>query len=591
MAARERSPVDSPVSPHTMEAGVRGRSHRGPGFAFAGCGSRVEPANIPVPPSRSVSVSSPAALEPVVLGLLQQMHQQQNLIGNLSSQMQQLSLEVQGQRQTQTQVVEQLAQQQSMNVTMSERLAQIQEGMLGLRASLTEARVAPSTDATSPQRRPEHFEIGSDNEGPDAVAARPRVQLQGSLPRSDPLGPLGRAEKWLPALPKPQTASWRTRHEEIVGFRTYLEDLVCWLGLGSDQYPTECYAAVGSEREILQSGLTAEQAARSAKLFSILKNAFSDFGRADLIIRAYVELQGSTLNGYEVLRLLAREFALKSRAEALFFKNQTVNQECKSTHISEIVRMVDVAVCKFAKLVATLPAQERLGVDISEADKTLMLLRSLPSGCRQYVVLHTASDSYEDLRAACVRYEAQNRIWLDPTGNQMINALEAQNDEAEDGGDDAWLYWWDEEYEAFVCALKGKGKQKGKGKGKGKAQGKHLGKAQDASSGAEKSAESSKAARGTCYICHQKGHFADKCPSKNSDVVCFCCNKPGHKSFQCPDNPNKGARVRVSGPLTSFRPEWPVMKGPPCRWPCFCVTQAQRCVQQVRVVCRAWCGC
>ena len=83
--------------------------------------------------------------------------------------------------------------------------------------------------------------------------------------------------------------------------------------------------------------------------------------RASLVIRNYEEAKGShRCCGFECLRLIAREFSVKTRTE-LF----------------------------------------------AEADETLILLRALPQQCRQWIVLNNADESFVSYVESALRYEAQ----------------------------------------------------------------------------------------------------------------------------------------------------------------------------------------
>lgn len=63
---------------------------------------------------------------------------------------------------------------------------------------------------------------------------------------------------------------------------------------------------------------------------------------------------------------------------------------------------------------ATLPpGMDKTGVVITESDQLLMLLKNLPSQCSEYVMLHSASDSYKDARDSAIRYERQRRLFSD----------------------------------------------------------------------------------------------------------------------------------------------------------------------------------
>jgi len=62
--------------------------------------------------------------------------------------------------------------------------------------------------------------------------------------------------------------------------------------------------------------------------------------------------------GFEALRLLAKEFSLRSRAEAAFFRSELMSKTFKAqsgpTQISDLVRQMDFGLSKYRKLIDTL---------------------------------------------------------------------------------------------------------------------------------------------------------------------------------------------------------------------------------------------
>ena len=58
-------------------------------------------------------------------------------------------------------------------------------------------------------------------------------------------------------------------------------------------------------------------------------------------------------SGFEGLRLLAREFSLRSRAEASFFRTEFLAKTFKAsagvTQVSDIIRQIDVGLSRFSQ--------------------------------------------------------------------------------------------------------------------------------------------------------------------------------------------------------------------------------------------------
>ena len=111
------------------------------------------------------------------------------------------------------------------------------------------------------------------------------------------------------------------------------------------------------------TNLKPAQQLRSARLLAILTQAFAEYPRAHMILQAYSEgigMDGSFqavrgTSGFEALRLLAKEFSLRSRAEAAFFRSEFMSKTFKGTEvaptqISDLVRQMDVGLSKYRRV-------------------------------------------------------------------------------------------------------------------------------------------------------------------------------------------------------------------------------------------------
>ena len=87
----------------------------------------------------------------------------------------------------------------------------------------------------------------------------------------------------------------------------------------------------------MYSSLTAGQQARSSRLFALLKVAFAHHDRSDALIRAYeagCAVQNSPQKpfgscGYQLIRVLALEFSLRTRTEAICLRAELLRREFK----------------------------------------------------------------------------------------------------------------------------------------------------------------------------------------------------------------------------------------------------------------------
>ena len=256
------------------------------------------------------------------------------------------------------------------------------------------------------------------HEGPGVAASRAEEREKDIFTKS---------EKWLPAMPLPDFSKWsKSRQEEILCFSEYMSQFRSWMALASDVFAFEIESAIRHPDELHMGGLKPAQQLRSSRLLAMLQQIFTPYPRAYMLIQAYVEGIGVDgifvahrgASGFEALRLLGKEFSLRTRAEASFFraevKKRTYKAENSSTQISDVVRKMDVDLSRYRKLTDTLPVTvSREGLEIASADLTLILLRSLPGDCRSYVMLHSKDESYTELRAAAIRFEAQQRLFTE----------------------------------------------------------------------------------------------------------------------------------------------------------------------------------
>ena len=116
---------------------------------------------------------------------------------------------------------------------------------------------------------------------------------------------------------------WKSRPQEITGFLSWVTDLASWIGLGSNAYPGKIMGCIKETEPLGWHRLQPSQITRSVRLLSTLKTCFMNHARASLVIRNYEEAKGFHRRcGFACLRLIAREFSVKTRTELLFFRKQ-----------------------------------------------------------------------------------------------------------------------------------------------------------------------------------------------------------------------------------------------------------------------------
>ena len=169
--------------------------------------------------------------------------------------------------------------------------------------------------------------------------------------------------------------------------------------------------------------------------FHLENLCFEHHPKATLVIRKYEEGKGfDRCCGFECLRLLAREFSIKTRTELLFFRSQLANATISAKSIPECVRKVQSELYQFERVAQLAdPAVNTQGLDFLEADKVLLLLRALPQQCRQWIVLHSPDERFDTYIESALRYESQQRIWSDLNGQPIASIGEKGKDKGKKG--------------------------------------------------------------------------------------------------------------------------------------------------------------
>ena len=310
---------------------------------------------------------------------------------------------------------------------------------------------------------------------------------------------LSRSEKWLPSPPVPNTSTWRDRETEITGFFKYIQSLRAWSQLASSKMATEIEQSIKWPSEIVYSTLTPGQQARSSRLFALLKVAFANHDRSDSLIRAFeagCAIHNSPQKpfgscGYELIRVLALEFSLRTRTEAICLRAELLRREfkvdSKSIHVvSDLVRMIQVAVNNYERLAETLPVGiSRADLTVTSSDLALLFIRNLPHDAKQYCLLHSENETWEALQAAGLKYERQQRLYVElgAFSKRMLNEVAGEQVVSNDG---------DAEGSETVAAV-----------GTG------------------------------CGRCGKKSHKTEDCTTNMTGVKCFKCGKTGHIGRNC----------------------------------------------------------
>ena len=219
-------------------------------------------------------------------------------------------------------------------------------------------------------------------------------------------------EKWIPAMPVPGWKSWTSRGKELSGFKDWLEKFSGWLSLIHDAYGPELWETIHADYPI-QPCRSPEQVMRSKRLFHILQQQFMGYSKIENLIRSRISATGITeSNGFELLRLIRKEFSLMSRTEALSYREMCLKFRVKRTeHLLDIIREVESEIESFHAMLDASVIVHQLGdVRISEGDQFLLYLRNLPSKVQEFLQLHQNAVTVQQLKTGVQDYYIRTRV-------------------------------------------------------------------------------------------------------------------------------------------------------------------------------------
>ena len=219
-------------------------------------------------------------------------------------------------------------------------------------------------------------------------------------------------EKWIPAMPVPGWKSWTSRGKELSGFKDWLEKFSGWLSLIHDAYGPELWETIHADYPT-QPCRSPEQLMRSKRFFHILQQQFMGYSKIENLIRSRISATGITeSNGFELLRLIRKEFSLMSRTEALSYREICLKFRVKRTeHLLDIIREVESEIESFHAMLDASVIVHQLGdVRISEGDQFLLYLRNLPSKVQEFLQVHRNAVTVQQLKTGVQDYYIRTRV-------------------------------------------------------------------------------------------------------------------------------------------------------------------------------------
>ena len=256
-----------------------------------------------------------------------------------------------------------------------------------------------------------------------AGAVPPLPGAQGQVPQAQVQGSQGQGSerltmdtKWIPAAPMPDWKGWNTRAKELSGFKTWLDKFASWLCLVHDGYAAELREALNLQYPVVI--VNQDQAIRSRRLFHLLQQSFSGYSRVDNVVKSQIAFYGiQEANGFELLRLLRREFSLMSRPEALQYREACLKYTVKKSErhaLMDVLREIGAEIEGFhSMLEASLIAGQLGDLRINEGDQFLLYMRNLPEKVAEYVQLHCGATTVARVWESVVAYHTRMRLTND----------------------------------------------------------------------------------------------------------------------------------------------------------------------------------
>ena len=94
--------------------------------------------------------------------------------------------------------------------------------------------------------------------------------------------------------------------------------------------------------------------------------------------------------------------------------------------VADTIRQIEVAVARYLRLVSTLIDEDVNGLGVGDSDQLTLLIRSLAEPAKSYVLHHSQGESYGAYRRSALKYEHQQRLFLELQGNKKMFSLQPE---------------------------------------------------------------------------------------------------------------------------------------------------------------------
>ena len=166
--------------------------------------------------------------------------------------------------------------------------------------------------------------------------------------------------------------------------------------------------AATSVVEVSQVALSVGKAARSTKLWFLLRQSLSKFQRAQDFVQLIGVQQKGASAGYELWRMLNNELSVRSRVEGQALREQVLSLRAPK-HISRALDMMRWYTTELLKYDSQIkPRFPELAV--TEQEAILAVLRHLDEEAKRYLLLHGTTSSLDALMRGLQFYDEQLRV-------------------------------------------------------------------------------------------------------------------------------------------------------------------------------------